>query len=245
MIRKLLFAVFVLTVLISNGLSGQFTMDNVIFWTGSGSNRSVLVIDFNDQTSQECLAWGYRFDGAKTAQDMLTEIAGNDPDLTIVLNAGWIFDIIYQSHSGYAGNPEYWLTFSHEGSYNWEMNTGLSTPLYNGSWFGCSYSGVDSLFNPLFLPGYPAPAPNTQIHEWTRDILVINNPVKDYIQISGLTGFENNIALCDLSGRVIAICSSVEITNGWPVSGLEAGMYTLRIETIGSKIPSHLKFIKQ
>mgnify|MGYP000523306334 CR=1 FL=1 len=51
--------------------------DDIQFWAGSGSNRTALVIDWNDGTSPESLAWGYRWSGAApTVFEMLAGLAG-------------------------------------------------------------------------------------------------------------------------------------------------------------------------
>ena len=44
-----------------------FSAAEVAFWVGAGTNEAVLVVDFNDSATTECWAWGYRFDGNKTA----------------------------------------------------------------------------------------------------------------------------------------------------------------------------------
>jgi hypothetical protein len=51
--------------------------DDITFWTGSGSNRTALVIDWNDGIPSESLAWGYRWEGAApTVFQMLVGLAG-------------------------------------------------------------------------------------------------------------------------------------------------------------------------
>lgn len=53
--------------------------DDIVHWTGSGSNRAALVIDWNDSSTP--LAWGFRFDGAATGEDMLKAIVIADSRL--------------------------------------------------------------------------------------------------------------------------------------------------------------------
>jgi hypothetical protein len=247
MIRNLILPALLLGVLISPGLTAQFTMNDVVFWTGTGDNQCVLLIDFNDTASADCLAWGYRFDGIKTAADMLSAVAANDPFLTINMNTSWLNDIYYQEHAGIGGNPDYWLTFSHMGSGLWELNSGLSTTLENGIWFGCTYTSSDSLWNPLFLPENPVAAQisNLLATEIGLTLHIKGNPVEDYLHITGITEEAESITLTDLSGRLISIYQPDEIMNGIPVSGLKTGMYYLLIDGHGLKTPVFLKFIKQ
>ena len=54
---------------------------DILFWTGSGTNQAALVLYFNgpsygDGGSPAAIAWGYRWDGARTQADMLLSLAG-------------------------------------------------------------------------------------------------------------------------------------------------------------------------
>lgn len=51
--------------------------DDVQFWTGSGENRSVLVLQFSASDTPTSIAWGYRWSGSATAASMIFSIAGN------------------------------------------------------------------------------------------------------------------------------------------------------------------------
>lgn len=55
------------------------SFDDIVHWTGSGSNRAALVIDWNDLSKP--LAWGFRFNGTATGEDMLKAIVIADPRL--------------------------------------------------------------------------------------------------------------------------------------------------------------------
>jgi len=53
------------------------SLDDIQFWAGTGSNRTALVIDWNDGIGSESLAWGYRWSGAApTVFEMLVGLAG-------------------------------------------------------------------------------------------------------------------------------------------------------------------------
>ncbi|MEM9080969.1 MAG: PEP-CTERM sorting domain-containing protein [Verrucomicrobiota bacterium] len=58
-------------------------LGDLISVVGSGSNFAGLVIDFNDGLSTESFAWGYRWDGAASGEDMLVAILSADPNLSI------------------------------------------------------------------------------------------------------------------------------------------------------------------
>lgn len=54
---------------------------DVQFWVGTGANQAALVIDFNDGKTNEAFLWGYRWDGAATAEDMVRDVVDTDPYL--------------------------------------------------------------------------------------------------------------------------------------------------------------------
>lgn len=54
----------------------QFTFDDIEYWVGGGDNQAALVIDWVSGNDPLCLAWGYRWEGEATGEDMLMAIAG-------------------------------------------------------------------------------------------------------------------------------------------------------------------------
>lgn len=58
------------------------SLDDVKFWTGSGAKRAAVVIDWNGESSADAsLAWGYRWDGDATGEDMLRAVIAADDRL--------------------------------------------------------------------------------------------------------------------------------------------------------------------
>jgi hypothetical protein len=72
------------------GKTSAVSLDDIQFWTGTGTNRAALVIEWSvpeDFTyssvpapiADKSLVWGYRFNGTATAEQMLTNILAADP----------------------------------------------------------------------------------------------------------------------------------------------------------------------
>lgn len=61
--------------------SHAITLDDITTWTGTGDNRAGLVIDWADGASP--VAYGYRFDGSVTGEDMFRAIAIDQSELFI------------------------------------------------------------------------------------------------------------------------------------------------------------------
>jgi hypothetical protein len=78
---KLFTALFALTWLFAASLPAQnlvANFDNITFWTGTGSNRAALVLDFDAGGGNRIsVAWGYRWDGPAVMEDMLFALAGS------------------------------------------------------------------------------------------------------------------------------------------------------------------------
>ena len=64
------------------------TLDDIQFWIGTGDQRAAMVVDWDDSTStDEALAWGYRWSGTATGGDMLQAILAADDRLYAKLDA--------------------------------------------------------------------------------------------------------------------------------------------------------------
>ncbi|WP_417607956.1 T9SS type A sorting domain-containing protein [Owenweeksia hongkongensis] len=143
-------------------LKAQFTFDDLEYFVGSGSDTAMLIVDFKDGSAyatDSSYAWGYLFNGTTTGEDMLTDIAAADINLTVNASGGFLNDVIYGSHEGLGGQPDYWSTWSGTDSVSLAMNSGIGTSVAHGDWFAISYGFTPSAVK----PGFPIAAwdPNT------------------------------------------------------------------------------------
>ena len=60
---------------------GDFTFDMIQSWSGEGSNKAALVIQWNDPSETYALVFGYRWDGQATGADMLRAVTADNPQL--------------------------------------------------------------------------------------------------------------------------------------------------------------------
>ena len=74
---------FVFAIGCVNGASGStFSLDDIRYWVGSGANRAAIVIDWGENAADPpALVWGYRWDGAATGADMLSDVLAADDRL--------------------------------------------------------------------------------------------------------------------------------------------------------------------
>jgi hypothetical protein len=53
------------------------SFDDIQFWTGSGPNRSALVLEFSSGQNKISYVWGYRWSGSLMAESMFFGLAGS------------------------------------------------------------------------------------------------------------------------------------------------------------------------
>ena len=98
--------------------------DDILYWVGTGSNEAVLAVNWADTA----LAWGYRWTGSATVEDMMAAIASDDPRFSYS-GSGWLDDIMFNDGTvNLAGTPgNYWGSTN-----NGIMDAGMSQPLSDG-----------------------------------------------------------------------------------------------------------------
>jgi len=217
----------------------EFCFDDVDFWVGEGSKQAIFVADWNDDIEPESMAWGYRWNGDVTAEEMMQDIAEADPRLTINISGGFLNDIYYTSnelsHSGIAGSPDWWSTWSSTATYNWVFNNGISTIINDGDWFGCSYG---------FTPEATAPDVPSATTEYTTAIdIVANNQWKAYQQGDVLRidadNYFKGVEVYDITGHLVVNCNLYNTKSALiSVSSLSQGIYLVKIlydDTVATK----------
>ena len=98
---------------------------DIVYWVGEGSNQVVMAVNWADTA----LAWGYRFNGTKTVNDMMDEIAAADPRFSYTMDGYYLNDINFNAGSRtLAITPDnYWSSTN-----NSFMDMGMNQPLANG-----------------------------------------------------------------------------------------------------------------
>ncbi len=90
-------ALFPIVFTLSAGKVQAISLDDIQLWTGSGTNRAALIVEWSAPQSltnstvpapmaDKTLVWGYRFDGTATATEMLNAVIATDPKLYVVEN---------------------------------------------------------------------------------------------------------------------------------------------------------------
>ncbi len=108
--RSLIIVAVFCGVLVAPTRGYGYTFDDIVVeaWAGSGANEAMSVVDFGGGNSY---AFGYRWDGAKTSEDMLVAIDGL-PGLTVDYNYHpvWGFAVNSFSYDGRTIASDGWVT---------------------------------------------------------------------------------------------------------------------------------------
>lgn len=81
MLNRLVLGIALLFVSANVGRADFIPLSDIQVWVGSGSNEAGFVVDWNNGVSNVSLAWGYRWDGTATGEDMLRALAGSNTGL--------------------------------------------------------------------------------------------------------------------------------------------------------------------
>ena len=101
MTKKLLF--LALGLMLAFGANAQWgssnptvPQDSIRFWTGSGSNRAVVAVTWDDEVAGAIgIAWGVQWNGAVTIGDIMDTIALYDSRMVLTQSSTWINNIAY------------------------------------------------------------------------------------------------------------------------------------------------------
>lgn len=141
---------FVLVTLGIAGSSFSFTLDDIKLWSGTGSNRAALVIDFS-QAGVPAFAWGHRFDGTITGLALAQAVDAADASLSMTTQdfgsfgtaiTGFAYTSPFGnlSRSGFANGSylSYWLVDDSLAPSSWvSSSVGASSRQINGNdWDG-------------------------------------------------------------------------------------------------------------
>jgi len=138
--------------------SSAISLDDVQLWTGSGTNRAALVIEWNSPevfnattipapVANKTLVWGYRFNGTPTGTQMLAAVLAADPKLYVVADETYgtfVESIGYNLNgNGVIGVTDGTGTNFITGGLltNATVNVDAATPLNNDDLFWSGYFG--------------------------------------------------------------------------------------------------------
>ncbi len=218
--------------------------DAILFWTGNGQNSAVIAVNW--AAPDTCLAWGVKWNGNATVQDLMDTIVAYDSRFTYTGTGSMLSDIIYTADghtfqlTAESASPwgNYWM-YNINGAAAQEM---FNTQQVNNGDFvkwGDPNSGImiDSA-----NWGYvwtttvtPVSVPTVGIDDVKVAIEALwPNPTTDVVNVS--INRPVKAELYDLNGRSMDAFNLHEGTNVISLAHLNAGVYMLRAEGTVMKV---------
>ena len=218
--------------------------DAILFWTGNGQNSAVIAVNW--AAPDTCLAWGVKWNGNATVQDLMDTIVAYDSRFTYTGTGSMLSDIIYTADghtfqlTAESASPwgNYWM-YNINGAAAQEM---FNTQQVNNGDFvkwGDPNSGImiDSA-----NWGYvwtttvtPVSVPTVGIDDVKVAIEALwPNPTTDVVNVS--INRPVKAELYDLNGRSMAAFNLHEGTNAISLAHLNSGVYMLRAEGTVMKV---------
>ena len=118
-----------------------FGFQDILNWTGTGSNEAGVVIDFHDGTQYQSFAWGYRWDGTATGESMMDAIGAADPQLLMQIQSYSFGDALETltfngSAAGYGIHTQSGFNTGTPGFWDYYLGNGTSIPSWTESGVG-------------------------------------------------------------------------------------------------------------
>ena len=224
-------------------VDATINQDAILFWTGNGQNSAVIAVNW--AAPDTCLAWGVKWNGNVTVQDLMDTIVAYDSRFTYT-GTGMLSDIIYTADghtfqlTAESASPwgNYWM-YNINGAAAQEM---FNTQQVNNGDFvkwGDPNSGImiDSA-NWAYVwttTVTPVSVPTVGIDDVKVAIEALwPNPTTDVVNVS--INRPVKAELYDLNGHSMAAFNLHEGTNAISLAHLNAGVYMLRAEGTVMKV---------
>ena len=153
---------------IARATTNTINPSDINYWVGEGSNQLIAAFYFCDNAMPVGFAYGYRWNGTKSVQDLLDDIAAADSRFNYTASSGFINFIWYiDDNYGFANQNDGYIMYTIDGNYC----DGLNDALVNNGLFEMTewsydcydYSNAQMLFvaDPNGTPDIPVVIPDT------------------------------------------------------------------------------------
>lgn len=216
--------------------SEWYKSSDIVTWLGTGSNQSLVVVDFGTDTNNvaDSYVFGIKYNGSITAEDALdlikTEITGG---FDYVMSANVLSSVTIENRNETATGTNLWKAYSGTDLSNWKTENDLSlVTLDNNDWLGLSI-GTRRPFTPQDITASLSSSKFNSI-----EASVYPNPTSNILNIQTSESIKNVTAYNILGQKVLQ--ANTKTLN---VSSLKSGVYILKVET--AKGSATLKFVKK
>lgn len=144
----------------------------VDYWCGTGSNKAVVVIGWDDATPATALCWGVRWNGNTTAMGALDSIVAHDSHFTYA-PGGMISNLAYNNGTLNLTSPTDWWCYTRNGAY---AGAYASQQITNNDVLRLSATCTQSLPTATVVPN-PNPGVNPPSHPTPTDATIAESDI--------------------------------------------------------------------
>ncbi|MET3037371.1 T9SS type A sorting domain-containing protein [Chryseobacterium sp. NRRL B-14859] len=204
--------------------SNWYKNTQITNWIGTGSNKSLVVIDFgtdNSNGNANSFVFGIQYDGTITAEQALQIIQSHSSYFNFTSANNQVSTLSLNSFTGNSSGSDTWKLYKGNDLSNWKTQTGLSqVQLSNNDWLGLSF-GQRRPFTPT-----EATQSNLGVSSVSKKgVGIYPNPATDYIQIH--TEGIKEVNIYAVSGQKV-ITSQANKVN---IQSLSPGLYFVEVKT--------------
>jgi hypothetical protein len=201
-----------------------YNSSQITNWIGTGSNKSLVVVDFgtdNSNGNANSFVFGIQYNGSITAEQALQLIDAQTNTFNYTSAANQVSSLSLNSFSGTANATNTWKLYKGSNLSNWKTNANLSAiTLNNNEWFGLSF-GTRRPFTPT-----EANVSLSVTDAVKQSFKIYPNPASDFVIIETQDNIKD-INIYSVSGQKVLNTQNKKIN----IQGLKTGIYFIEIKT--------------
>ncbi|QIY90611.1 T9SS type A sorting domain-containing protein [Chryseobacterium gallinarum] len=207
-----------------------YNSSQITNWIGTGSDKSLVVIDFgtdNSNGNADSFVFGIQYNGTITAEQALQLIDTQVSTFNYTSAANQVSSLSLNSFSGTPNGANSWKLYKGTNLSNWKNHNDLSSiTLHNGEWLGLSF-GQRRPFTPTEAPQSTLGTSSVS----KKTVGIYPNPATDYIHINTQESMKE-VNIYSSSGQKV-MTSEISRIN---IQSLSPGIYFVEIKTSGQSV---------
>lgn len=206
--------------------SQWYTSSQITNWIGTGTNKSLVVVDFgtdNSNGNANSFVFGVQYNGSITAEQALQLIQSQVSYFNFTSGNNQISSLSLNTFTGNNSGTENWKLFTGKDLSSWQKKSTLSEiQLNNNMWLGLSF-GERRPFTPTEASN--AALSVASVHK-KSSFNIYPNPTSDFIQIETSENIRE-LTIYSSTGQKVMTPQTTKID----VKALNTGVYWVEIKT--------------
>lgn len=208
--------------------SQWYTSSQITNWIGTGTNKSLVVVDFGTDSSNgnaHSFVFGIRYNGTLTAEQALQLIQSQTSYFNFTSANNQVSTLSLNSFTGNTSGSGSWKVYKGKDLSSWQKKSNLSQiQLGNNDWLGLSFGER--------RPFTPTEAANVTlgVSQVNKKVLgVYPNPASDFIQVETSESLKE-VNVYSVTGQKVMTSQAAKVN----IQSLNKGVYLVEIKTTES-----------